>query len=152
MVCPCCVQQPPCCGIPTNCVAALVVDGVAYNYNPTNGLWENENDATLTLSVSFGDCRSEVAGTGDAKYSSCCLSASLADTPLLGEGLCNEWSRTVYVRLACDECCTEPPTIGIGCGLEDEVVYTTTVGPCDDFLPDMHFTLTCDEEECNEFP
>lgn len=153
MVCPCCVTAPPCCGIPTNCTATLTIDGIAYIYNQVNGLWEQEGDATVTWpSVSLGGCQNEEAGTGDPKYASCCLAASVADTPLLGEGLCNEYSTTAYARLVCDECCGELPTVGINCRLEDEVTYTTSDGPCDAFIPTIQFTLVCDEEECNPLP
>jgi hypothetical protein len=159
MVCPCCVPQDPCCGIPENCTLSLTVGDLTFVYNHANGLWENTDDPSITWLVSFGDCRNETAGTGDSKYSACCLSTEAADTPFLGE--CNEWVRSHFVRLKCTQCCDTDPVTAIGCSLEDPVTYTRVNGadieagqesPCDAFIPNLQFTLTCEGEECNEFP
>ncbi len=154
MVCPCCVPQQPCCGIPTNCVAALVIDGVPYAYNPANSKWQDENGMDSPFSASFGNCQDDAIGTGDAVYTSCCLSASAADTPLIGEpDICVEWFKHVYARIVCDECCTEPPpSVGINCRLENAGEYVDFTGSCEPYIPDFYFTLTCSEEDCNEFP
>lgn len=155
----CCQAGAQCCGIPNNCAVSVNVDGVPYTYDPQTALWVNDNNEVIPWSVGFGDCQDAQAGTGDPKYATCCLSASSSDTPAVGD--CIDWTHIIYARLVCDTCCSINPSIGLNCRFEDPVSYTLVNGvvitagqtsPCDAFIPTLSFSMTCQGNDCNEFP
>jgi hypothetical protein len=164
----CCGSVPKCCGIPENCVLSLTWGDVTFIYNPATGFFESEDDPTFTFSgVSFGSC-DESPTTPEPvwpgwEYRECCLSASIADTPLNGELNCLYWAKYVFTILKCVQCCdTSAPMEAIGCELSETVViFTDNDGnpvppgqdfPCAPFIPNLFFSMTCTGEACNEFP